>query len=190
MSEIRNTRGATRGRYRPVPGDPEQGGQDSSRVARLSDVPPPPPVDPLFYKLKATLQFIAAVYYLHYMEVYHAILRGAKVNHTAFQIGLAVTVAAFFIKSYVELYEGKLKKKKIDYSNYRQTTHAIIVLILIAGIAYHIALWNQFGAIKTIIIVSIAWGYGVLLQFCIVCPVYVQNIVGFVFFTLALQQYK
>jgi hypothetical protein len=176
-------------RYRQVP-DAEHGGRPPNRVGRLSDFPPPPPLDPLYYKIKAALQLFAALYFMHYMEVFHAILRGAYVNHTAFQVGLAASVAAFFVKGYVELYEGKMRKQTIDYDNYPQTTHAIMMLILVAGIAYHAALWGQYGAFQTIAIVTVAWGYGVLLQFCIICPVYIQNVVGFVFFTFLLQQYK
>lgn len=92
-----------------------------------------------------------------------------------------------FIKAYVEMFAGKLKKKKVNYENFPQSTHAAIIFILLSSVAFHAALWPAYGW-KTFAIMILV-GYGVLLQFCLLVPTYVQNIVGFVAMTFFIQEY-
>ena len=158
----------------------------SSSISR--GVVPFTPEQRLYYKLKAAMICTVSLYLLHFVQLYHTILHSSHVNHTAFRIGLASSVAILGVKSYVELYAGKLQKKVVDYKNYRQTTHIILILLVVASIAFHVALWPVYGGWKTMGIM-IGVGYGVLLQFCIVFPTWVQNLVGFVVCTFFLQEY-
>ena len=86
------------------------------------------------------------------------------------------------------MYEGKIKKNKIEYQNYRTATHAVMILFMFASYAYTKALWGAFG-FKTIPIMIMA-GYGLLLQFLLLAPTSVQNAVTFIGLTFFLQQYQ
>jgi len=92
------------------------------------------------------------------------------------------------IKAYVEIFEGYMKKQKVDYENFRQSTHAAIALFLASSLAYNIALWPHYGW-NSIIVLSLAF-FGVILQFLLLVPAWVQNIAGFALFTFFLQEYK
>jgi hypothetical protein len=92
------------------------------------------------------------------------------------------------VKAYVELFEGKLNKKKVDYEHFKQSTHAAIFLILLSSFAFHIALWPHYGW-NTPIVLGL-FGFGVVLQFLLLVPSWVQNVVGFVLLTFFLQEYK
>jgi hypothetical protein len=142
----------------------------------------------LYYKLKASAVFATSIYILHAANAYRTVLHSSKLNHAAFRVGLACSVAILSVKSYVELFEGKLQKKTVDYKNFRQTTHLILALLMVAGISFHVALWPVYGAWKTIGIM-LCFVYGVLLTFCIVFPTWVQNLVGFILCTYVLQEY-
>jgi len=142
----------------------------------------------LYYKLKASAVFATSIYILHMANAYRTVLHSSKLNHAAFRVGLACSVAILSVKSYVELFEGKLQKKTVDYKNFRQTTHLILALLMVAGISFHVALWPVYGAWKTIAIM-LCFVYGVLLTFCIVFPPWVQNLVGFILCTYVLQEY-
>mmetsp|Transcript_13395 Transcript_13395/g.25147 ORF Transcript_13395/g.25147 Transcript_13395/m.25147 type:complete len:90 (-) Transcript_13395:292-561(-) len=89
----------------------------------------------------------------------------------------------------MELYEGKIRKQKIDYQNFKNSTHAVLFLFLLAAISFHMSLWGAYGGGKTILI-NILFGYGVLLQFMLLVPTWVQNIVTFIALTFFLQQYQ
>ena len=93
------------------------------------------------------------------------------------------------IKAYLELYQGKKKKKQVEYENFRTATHASIVLILIAWISFHKSLSPLYGGFKTLLIM-IGFGMGVLLQAALMIPVVAQNILSIVILTFFLQQYK
>jgi hypothetical protein len=108
---------------------------------------------------------------------------GSTYNHLIFLAGISG------IKAYMELYEGKMRKKKIEYNNYRNATHAVLILFFLATAAFHIALWNLYGGGKTILI-NILFGYGVLLQFMLMIPTWIQNAVAFVGLSFFLQQYQ
>lgn len=88
----------------------------------------------------------------------------------------------------MEMYEGKLRKQTINYKNYPQSTHSIMVLFLLASISFNIAIWPAFGVLSLAILTII--GYGLLLQFALLVPTYVQNIVCFVLLTFFLQEYS
>ena len=89
----------------------------------------------------------------------------------------------------MELYEGKLRKQTVNYENFRQSTHLIMIMFMTASLAFHIAIWPAYGW-KSVIILSVLIGYGLLLQFALLVPTYVQNIVGFVLLTFFLQEYS
>ena len=91
------------------------------------------------------------------------------------------------MKAYVEMFAGKLKKQKVDYANFPHSTHSVMLLLLLSSIAFHMALWPAYGW-KTVAVMSLV-GYGVLFQFCLMVPTYVQNLVGFVVMTLFIQEY-
>ena len=137
---------------------------------------------------KRVLILLTAIWGLHEFTVYHAVLRSPHVSHAWFKLGFASSVAILLIKSYVELYEGKTKKRKVDYDNFRQTTHIILLLLLLASLSFHIALWPHYGGFKTILIM-IMFGWGVLLQVALLLPTWAQNMLGFVLMTFFIQEY-
>lgn len=92
------------------------------------------------------------------------------------------------IKAYVEMYEGLIRKQKVDYKNFKHTTHAAILLIMLTGVAFNVALWPYYGWNS-----PIALGlffFGVVLQFLIIVPTWLQNLVAFVGLTFFLQEYQ
>lgn len=91
------------------------------------------------------------------------------------------------LKAYVEIFAGKIQKKKVNYENFRQTTHAVMWLLLISTVSFHAALWPAYQW-NTLVIMAII-GYGVLLQASLLVPTYVQNAVGIIAMTFFLQQY-
>ena len=96
--------------------------------------------------------------------------------------------AILALKSYVELYQGKTKKQKVNYKNFRHETHAIMVLILFASLAFHISLWPVYGGWKTFM-VMFAFGFGFLLQFILLTPVWAQNLLAAAAMTFFIQEY-
>lgn len=92
------------------------------------------------------------------------------------------------IKGYVELYEGKMKKNQVNYKNFPQTTHAVMLLILLSTVAFNVALWPHYG-MNSPLVLGIFF-FGIILQLMLMVPVYIQNIVGFVALTFFLQQYS
>lgn len=93
------------------------------------------------------------------------------------------------IKAYMELYEGRIRKQKVEYKNYKQCTHAVLLLVLLASIAFHKALWPAYGGPKTMLIMCL-FGWGILLQLCLFLPTPIQNAIAFVGLTFFLQQYQ
>jgi len=130
---------------------------------------------------------IGSIYYLHTLELYVTVLRSPKISHSWFKIGLATSIAILFVKFYVEIFMGKLNKKTVNYKNFRQSTHFIMFLLLLASVAFHISLWPAFG-MQTVFIMTVI-GYGILVQISLLLPIYVQNIGGVVSLTLFIQQY-
>jgi hypothetical protein len=93
------------------------------------------------------------------------------------------------IKAYVELYEGKIKKAKVNYANFPQTTHAVLFLLLLSSIAFNLALWPHYGW-NTPLLLGMA-GFGVILQLLLLIPsMWAQNAVAFVSLTFFLQEFK
>lgn len=95
--------------------------------------------------------------------------------------------AILSLKAYIELFAGKIKKQTVNYKNFKQSTHAIMLLILLSSVSFHVALWPAYGWQAVAIMMLV--GYGVLLQFSLLVPTYVQNIVGFVGMTFFIQEY-
>jgi hypothetical protein len=132
---------------------------------------------------------LGSLYGLHMMEVFHKVLRGPDINHEWFKLGLAATIAISMIKAYMEMFEGRVRKQKVDYQNYKNATHSVMILFLLASVSFHISLWEEFGGLKTLFI-NFLFGYGVLLQLCLLFPTWVQNVVAFIGLTFFLQQYN
>eukprot|EP00934_Nitzschia_sp_Nitz4_P001009 Nitzschia sp. Nitz4//scaffold38_size140716//125668//126265//NITZ4_003172-RA/size140716-augustus-gene-0.140-mRNA-1//-1//CDS//3329550153//1009//frame0 len=124
---------------------------------------------------------------LRYFDTYEKIMHDPKISHEWFKVGLASSIAIVFLKAYVEMYAGKLKKQKVNYKNFRTSTHAIIGLILLSSVAFHVALWPAFGS-KTFVIMSLVGMF--LLNFCLLLPTYVQNIAAFGVLAFFLQEYS
>ena len=81
-----------------------------------------------------------------------------------------------------------MKKATVNYKNFPQTTHAVLLLIVVSSVAYNIALWPHYGW-NAPFILAIA-GFGLILQFLLLVPTSVQNAVAFVGLTFFLQQYQ
>jgi hypothetical protein len=62
-----------------------------------------------------------------------------------------------------------------------------MLLLLLSSISFHVALWPAYGWQAVFIMMLV--GYGILLQFSLLVPTYVQNIVGFVGMTFFIQEY-
>ncbi len=93
------------------------------------------------------------------------------------------------IKAYMELYEAKIRKQKVEYQSYKNMTHTVMILILFTSIAFHKSLWPAYGGLKTIFIMFL-FGWGVLLQLCLFLPPSIQNAISIIGLTFFLQQYK
>jgi hypothetical protein len=92
------------------------------------------------------------------------------------------------VKAYVEIYEGRVRKAKVDYAHFRQTTHVSIALFLFASLCYHIALWPHYHW-NTILVLGISF-FGVLMQLMLLIPSWLQNILSFIALALFLQEYS
>jgi hypothetical protein len=101
---------------------------------------------------------------------------------------LNLLLALLGVKAYVEIYEGRVKKATVDYKTFPQSTHAAIILLLLSSIAYHIALWPHYHY-NTFIVLGILF-FGVVLQFILMTPSSIQNVVSFVLLALFIQEYQ
>jgi hypothetical protein len=70
------------------------------------------------------------------------------------------------LKAYVEMYEGQLRKKQVNYKNFPQTTHLVMALIVLSTITFNVALWPHYGMNSPIILAI--FFFGVILQVCMV----------------------
>jgi hypothetical protein len=86
------------------------------------------------------------------------------------------------------MYEGKMKNSEVNYKNFKHTTHAVMVLILLSTVAFNTSLWAHYGW-NSPIVLAICF-FGVIVQFLLLVPTHVQNIVSFIALTFFLQQYK
>ena len=91
------------------------------------------------------------------------------------------------LKAYVEMYTGKLKKQEVSYKTIPHLTHAAIILILLSGITFHIALWPAYGG-QSMFIMFLVGAF--LLNFCLLFPTIIQNIVAFALLTFFIQEYQ
>ena len=88
----------------------------------------------------------------------------------------------------MEIYEGRVNKAVVEYKNFPQCTHAMMILFSLSSVAYHVALWPHYHS-NTFIVLGIVF-FGVLVPFLLITPSSVQNIVGFVLLALFLQGYQ
>jgi hypothetical protein len=155
-----------------------------------SDLPPLPPPRPRWHPLNILSKGAwmgGSLYVLHILEAYHTILKDPDISHTWFKIGLAASIALLMVKAYVELYTGKLQQQQVSYQTMPQSTHAAIALILISGLAFHVALWPVYGIRSMLVMLAIS---SFLLNFCLLFPTMVQNIAAFAVLTFFLQEYQ
>lgn len=91
------------------------------------------------------------------------------------------------LKAYVEMYAGKLNKQKISYKTFPQTTHAVMVLIVLSSVSFNVALWPAFGSGAMVVMTLVG---AIILNFCLLMPTYVQNLVAFGLLAFFLQEYS
>lgn len=125
---------------------------------------------------------------IRYFNLYNVILQSPHVRHQWFKVALALNVALLTVKAYVEVFEGRVRKSKVNYDNFKQTTHLTILLFVLTAVAYHYALWPHYHA-NTPIILGILF-FGLLLQLMLVLPSWLQNLLSLVGLTVFLQQYQ
>mmetsp|Transcript_13273 Transcript_13273/g.19346 ORF Transcript_13273/g.19346 Transcript_13273/m.19346 type:complete len:187 (+) Transcript_13273:166-726(+) len=169
-----------------------KGGGNGGNGKKSPMMPVSQPVIPYNHPVNILYRVVVcfgSLYLLHEMEVFHQIVRGPDVSHEWFKIGLAASVAIAGIKAYMEMYEGKMNKKKVEYQGYKNSTHAVIFFFLLATFAFHVSLWNALGGFKTVV-ANFLLGYGVLLQLALLVPTWVQNAVTFIALTFFIQQYQ
>ena len=100
---------------------------------------------------------------------------------------LFLSTAIVFIKAYVEMYSGKLKREKVNYQNFKQSTHLVMILILFASFAFNAALWPVYAG-KSIFIMTLVGIF--ILNFCLLLPTYIQNLAAFALMTFFIQEYN
>lgn len=100
---------------------------------------------------------------------------------------LLLLSALFTLKAYVEMYSGKIQKKEITYKTIPQITHAAIALLFLSGFAFHIALWPVYGG-QSMFLMFLVGTF--LLNFCLLFPTIIQNLVGFALLTFFIQEYQ
>lgn len=94
----------------------------------------------------------------------------------------------FLLLYVISRYEGKHRKVRVSYDNFRQATHAILILFLVASFSINYALFPVYKG-RTFM-VTFLFGYGVLLQSMLIMPVYAQNLIWSVSLIFFCQQYK
>eukprot|EP00565_Helicotheca_tamesis_P007965 CAMPEP_0185725840 /NCGR_PEP_ID=MMETSP1171-20130828/1993_1 /TAXON_ID=374046 /ORGANISM="Helicotheca tamensis, Strain CCMP826" /LENGTH=180 /DNA_ID=CAMNT_0028394061 /DNA_START=119 /DNA_END=661 /DNA_ORIENTATION=- len=171
--------------------DPET--QQQERVGLVNDDVNNPykqqrPMHHPIYQLQRLLILVASCWGLHAMNVYHTIRRGENFNHEWFKIGLALCVALVALKSWVELYQGKTKKRKVNYENFRNETHAVMLLMMGVSISFHKALWVVYGGGQTMLIMAL-FSFGICLQLALMIPPWAWNVLAVVSLTFFIQIY-
>ena len=167
----------------------------ATRPLEMEGMTAPPSVMtlPLYHPINLLWRFTVmggSLYSLHLLEVYRQVMVGKDIYHHWFKLGLVLSIVIAGLKGYVELVEGRFKKNVIDYERYKNSTHAIILLTLGAAIAFHVALVPVYGWFLTMVIINGLFFYGVLLQFMLLVPSWIQNIVTFLLLTLLLIKYQ
>ncbi len=106
---------------------------------------------------------------------------------SALTVSFSLLSALLSLKAYVEMYNGKIQKKEITYKSIPQITHAAIALLLLSGFAFHIALWPVYGG-ESMFVMFLVGTF--LLNFCLLFPTIIQNLVGFALLTFFIQEYQ
>jgi len=128
-----------------------------------------------------------SIYLLHRMNTYKNILTSPDISHQWFKVGLASSVALFSLKAYIEMYTGKLQKKEVSYKTVPQSTHAAIGLIVFSGISFNIALWPVYGGNSMFVMFLVGT---FLINFCLMFPTIIQNLIAFSVLTFFIQEYQ
>jgi len=149
-----------------------------------------PPVLPTYHPinvLKRTIYIGGAGYCLHTLKAPSVILHSPKVSHEWFKIGLAGTIAILALKAYVELYAGKVQSRKVCYQNFKSETHAVMALLFLTSMAFHVALWPHYGSNTFVVLFLLGV---ILLNSALLLPTPLQNIISVIGMTFFLQEYK
>ena len=137
--------------------------------------------------LRKCLYMGGSLYGLNYFDAYNTLMKSPNVSHEWFKLGLAASIGFLFLKIYVELYIGKVKKQKVNYEEFPQETHGAILFLLLASVGFNVALWPAYGGNAMIVMLLVGM---FLLNFCLLFPTWLQNLVGIILLTLFLQEYK
>uniref|UniRef100_A0A7S2U566 Uncharacterized protein n=1 Tax=Attheya septentrionalis TaxID=420275 RepID=A0A7S2U566_9STRA len=147
-----------------------------------------PPRHPMNIAKRMTVIGCCSWGLISHFGIWNAILHSPRVSHEWFKFGLAGSLLILAIKTYVELYRGRIQRQQVNYVNFKQETHLIMIAILVTSISFHAALWPEYGGLRTMLIMFL-FGWGVLLQFILLVPTYVQNAICFILMTFFIQQY-
>ena len=137
--------------------------------------------------LKRILYMGLSLYGLNYFDAYNTLMTSPKISHEWFKVGLAASIGFLSVKAYVEIYSGKMKKQKVSYKTYPQSTHAALISLLIASVAFNASLWGAYGGLSMFIMLLVGT---FLLHFCLLFPTYVQNELAIIILTWFLHEYK
>ena len=132
---------------------------------------------------------LGALYILHEMQFLGKVLHSSKVKQEWLKIGLVASMAILALKTYIEMFMGKVKKIRVEYKNFKHETHFILALLMIASISFHVALTEAFGGFwRTVLMLDVLFGYGVLLQLMLLIPTYAQNLLFGIVMTWFIQE--
>jgi uncharacterized membrane protein len=71
--------------------------------------------------------------------------------------------------------------------NFKQTTHTVMILLILISISFHLAIWPVFGSSSLLIMFLVGM---CILNFCLLMPTSVQNLAAFALLTFFLQEYS
>jgi len=81
-----------------------------------------------------------------------------------------------------------VKKRKVNYENFPQSTHAALLLIVVASVAFNVALWPHYHW-NSLIALGLFF-FGVVVQFLVIVPPWFSNAAALIGLTYFLQEYK
>lgn len=164
---------------RGVPSNPYNDNNDNNNTAMTTAAAD---------KLVRLLYMAVTIYVLHrFFNFFRVLFQSPHIRHGWFQLGLAGTIAVLGVKAYVEIWQGRVQHATVNYQNFRQSTHAAMFLIGLSSVAFNVALWPHYGWNAPFVLGLTFWG--IVLQFCLLLPIAVQNIIAAALLTLFVQEY-
>jgi hypothetical protein len=94
-------------------------------------------------------------------------------SSTALAIAVAASSLVVLLWGYLDVYVGTLKGQKVQYHDVRGVTHAILIGLLVSGVALTCALWPVHKAASLVYMAMLS--YGGLFQLILLVPAYVYN---------------